>query len=392
MGCARASCASSSDPLRLFELSERSERCELRNAAHGVSTAGCPQRSCGTGAPGSPSFASFSWRDKKSKSGCGDEVPTSSSRSTSGVGSSHRVRARTRGRDVRPAAQSLSLVSPRESDQREGDPGAPDPALRAGQAAVLAAWAHRATRCVHFVHCAQTSTMGQSWMRKMLLRRPGHCAPRRGHRGPRSRRRFGPSLRSAAPSPLRLFELSERSERCELRNAAHGVSTAGCPQRSCGTGAPGSPSFACFSWRDKKSKSGRGDEVPTSSSRSASGVGRSHCVRTRTRGPDVLPAAQSLSFVSPKESNQRKGDPGAPDPALRAGQAAVLAAWAHRATRCVHCVHFAQTSTMGQSWMRKMLLRCPGHCAPRRGHRGPRSGRPLGPSLRSALPLLFRNH
>jgi hypothetical protein len=197
---------------------------------------------------------------------------------------------------------------------------------------------------------------------------------------------------ASSSDPLRLFELSERSERCELRNAAHGVSTAGCPQRSCGTGAPGSPSFACFSWRDKKRKSGRGDEVPTSSFKPSVCVHRACCVRMRSRSRDVRPAAQSLSFVSPKESNQRKGDPGAPDPALRAGQAAVLAAWAHCTTRCVRCAHSAQTGAMGQITQRKMLLRRPGHCAPRRGHRGPRSGRPLGPSLRSALPLLFRNH
>jgi hypothetical protein len=43
-------------------------------------------------------------------------------------------------------------------------------------------------------------------------------------------------------------------------------------------------------------------------------------------GRDVRPAAQSLSFASPKESNQRKGDPAVCVPALRFGQPAVLAA------------------------------------------------------------------
>jgi hypothetical protein len=78
--------------------------------------------SAGTGAPGSPSFAYFSWRDKKSKSGCGVDSPTSSRRSDVVVDGKHCVRTSLGGRDVRPAAQSLSLASPRESNQREGDP------------------------------------------------------------------------------------------------------------------------------------------------------------------------------------------------------------------------------------------------------------------------------
>src|SRR5215216_552711 len=43
----------------------------------------------------------------------------------------------------------------------------------------------------------------------------------------------------------------------------------------------------------------------------------------RSRG--VVPAAESLSFASPKESNQRKGDPTGRVPPLRCGQPAVLA-------------------------------------------------------------------
>ena len=39
----------------------------------------------------------------------------------------------------------------------------------------------------------------------------------------------------------------------------------------------------------------------------------------------MRPAAQSLSFASPKERNQRKGDPAVCVPALRCGQPAVLA-------------------------------------------------------------------
>ena len=41
-------------------------------------------------------------------------------------------------------------------------------------------------------------------------------------------------------------------------------------------------------------------------------------------GRDFAPAGESLSFVSPKESNQRKGDPTVCVPPLRYGQPAVL--------------------------------------------------------------------
>jgi hypothetical protein len=43
------------------------------------------------------------------------------------------------------------------------------------------------------------------------------------------------------------------------------------------------------------------------------------------RGREFRPAADSLSFASPKESKQRKGDPTVCDPSLRYGQPAVLA-------------------------------------------------------------------
>jgi hypothetical protein len=41
--------------------------------------------------------------------------------------------------------------------------------------------------------------------------------------------------------------------------------------------------------------------------------------------PGLAPAGDSLSFASPKESKQRKGDPAVCDPPLRYGQPAVLA-------------------------------------------------------------------
>ncbi len=43
-----------------------------------------------------------------------------------------------------------------------------------------------------------------------------------------------------------------------------------------------------------------------------------------SRGRDVRPAAHSLSFASPKESKQRKGDPTVRVPSLRYGQPAML--------------------------------------------------------------------
>ena len=44
----------------------------------------------------------------------------------------------------------------------------------------------------------------------------------------------------------------------------------------------------------------------------------------RFRGRDIRPAADLLSFASPKESKQRKGDPTVCVPSLRCGQPAVL--------------------------------------------------------------------
>ena len=64
-------------------------------------------------------------------------------------------------------------------------------------------------------------------------------------------------------------------------------------------------------------------------------------------GRDVRPAAQSLSFVSPKESNQRKSDPTGCVPPLRCGQPAVLADGVRCGTRC-ELTRFAQTTAASQ--------------------------------------------
>ena len=197
MGCARAPCASTSDSSCWSARRERSEHSEWHDAAHSASTAGCPERSGGTGEPGSPSFASFSWRSKKRESGCGGEAPASSHRSNVVVDRKHCVSMSTRGRDVRPTAQSLSLVSPRESNQREGDPGAPVPAL-----ALRATCGARGLGALHNSHHSLRSFSSNKCNESVHKargspRRPGHCAPRRGHRGPGSGSPHGPSLRSA---------------------------------------------------------------------------------------------------------------------------------------------------------------------------------------------------
>ncbi len=68
----------------------------------------------------------------------------------------------------------------------------------------------------------------------------------------------------------------------------------------------------------------------------------------RGRSREFAPAGDLLSFASPKESKQRKGDPTARVPPLRYGQPAVLASPACRRTRCVHFVHAAQTAAASQ--------------------------------------------
>ena len=186
MGCARAPCASTSDSSCLSERSERSEHSELHDAAHSASTAGCPERSGGTGAPGSPSFASFSWRSKKRESGCGGEAPTSSHRSEVAFARTHCVEACTWSRDVPPAGQSLSLVSPRESNQREGDPGAHVPAL-ALRATCGARGLGASCNSRRSLRSLRSDRHDESEVEaRGSPRRPGHCAPRRGHRGPGS--------------------------------------------------------------------------------------------------------------------------------------------------------------------------------------------------------------
>jgi hypothetical protein len=187
------------------------------------------------------------------------------------------------GRDFAPAGESLSFVSPKESNQRKGDPTVCVPPLRYGQPAVLgeSGGPQNSLRCAPLRQLRPLS--------RFPLRSSAQPEGRgSGHRCARPRIPNGPSLRSARvaedprparhltphkdapwrvdPDPLWLrrgaqrfadqgSQLFERSEFCETpRNA----STAGCPQLRCGSQTVGSPFFAYFLWRDKESKSPAG--------------------------------------------------------------------------------------------------------------------------------------
>jgi len=89
-------------------------------------------------------------------------------------------------------------------------------------------------------------------------------------------------------------------------------------------------------------------------------------------GRDVRPAAHLLSFASPKESRQRKGDPAVSDPALRCGQPAVLAGGVRRRTHCALAA--LRSNSCGES-DHAACASCgapahPAHCAPRRRQKG----------------------
>jgi hypothetical protein len=186
------------------------------------------------------------------------------------------------GRDFAPAGESLSFASPKESNQRKGDPTVCVPPLRYGQPAVLG-YGGGPQNSLHFVPLRQLRPLSRLRLRSSA--QPEGSGS--GHRCARPPKPFGPSLRSAVvkgPGPARPYtphkdapwrvdsdplwlrrgaqrfadqgsQLFERSEFCETpRNA----STAGCPQRSGGSQTVGSPFFAYFLWRDKESESPAG--------------------------------------------------------------------------------------------------------------------------------------
>ena len=228
--------------------------------------------------------------------------------------------------------------------------------------------------------------------------------------------------RASLSDSLHLFEVNERSEWCELCNAPRPRAPQVARSAAEGRGNWGSPSFAYFSWAIARKvcrprgrnpapliKHRASGKKPCScgvlgccgngSGCSCGGLGRSCGGQHRSRGevPGLRPAAQSLSLASPRESNQREGDPGPHVPPLRSGQPAVLGPWVHCTTRTVRCAHSPQTGAMSQLTKREMLRAHPWPCAPRRGHRGGSGcadaraiaalGLGFGPSLRSAHAL-----
>ena len=174
------------------------------------------------------------------------------------------------GRDVRPAAQSLSLLRQRK-EPKKGDPVVCDPPLRCGQAAVLADGVRRRTRCVPAA--LRSNNCGESDHAACAScgapAHPARCAPRRrqkgvgertGHRCARpwaetrisrpsaamarvvpeipsgraeKRRGWGGPGQRSMPRLCGLTRcgcLSEAPQaRSEFRSAAPGLSIAGCP-------------------------------------------------------------------------------------------------------------------------------------------------------------------
>ena len=101
-------------------------------------------------------------------------------------------------------------------------------------------------------------------------------------------------------------------------------------------------------------------------------IGLHACVKGGSRV--VAPAGDSLSFASPKESKQRKGDPTVCVPALRFGQPAVLAS--SGVSLELAALRFAQTIASPDPLAAALL-------GAFRGDGG--AEQPFGPLLRSAL-------
>jgi hypothetical protein len=243
-----ASRASLTDSLHLFEVNERSEWCELCNAPRPRAPQVALRCAAGRGNRGSPFFAYFSWAIARKVSRPRGRNPASFRHSplwrkealslTRGIAVlAERCGAPAEGiaalaercRDMRPAAQSLSFASPKESNQRKGEPRSPRPCASApgnlrcsvhGCIAQLAPFAALTQ--------LKQSAMSQFTKREML--RATHGPALLGVRtgvGAGSGT-FGPSLRSAwgCPHP------------CPLPRAGEGVGASPClaPSPACGRG------------------------------------------------------------------------------------------------------------------------------------------------------------
>ncbi len=189
------------------------------------------------------------------------------------------------GREFAPAGESLSFVSPKESNQRKGDPTVCVPSLRYGQPAVLGE-SGGPQNSLHFVALRQLRPLSRFPLRSSA--QPEGSGS--GHRCARPQKPNGPSLRSASAigrsgrarpphtrtrhgaltlipsgcaeersvSRIRARSCLSAAQRSEFCETPRNASTAGCPQRSGGSQTVGSPFFAYFLWRDKESESPAG--------------------------------------------------------------------------------------------------------------------------------------
>ncbi len=189
------------------------------------------------------------------------------------------------GREFAPAGESLSFASPKESNQRKGDPTVCVPPLRYGQPAVLGE-SGGPQNSLHFVALRQLRPLSRFPLRSSA--QPEGSDP--GHRCARPQIPNGPSLRSASAigrsgrarpphtrtrhgaltlipsgcaeersvSRIRARSCLSAAQRSEFCETPRNASTAGCPQRSGGSQTVGSPFFAYFLWRDKESESPAG--------------------------------------------------------------------------------------------------------------------------------------
>ena len=145
--------------------------------------------SAGTWAPGSPFLWLLSFGETKES----DCAAGRTSRPLVPAGNTTVDRGEEVGASP-PHPDLLSLASPRESKQREGDPGAPVPALRSGQPAVLAPWAalrnsHRSLRSLSSDKRNESDIEAQGALAQPMALRSSA--------GAQGKLPFGPSLRSA---------------------------------------------------------------------------------------------------------------------------------------------------------------------------------------------------